>query len=115
MELEPNCRDIIDKLICLNPDERLGAQNMEILKSHPFFSGINWNGDMTKMGLRKVVRETEPMEIRQRRVSNAVDPTLPEIRYACVEPGKPILTGLLLKKNRFFMKQERRFELFLEG
>ena len=115
MEMEPNCRDIIDKLICLNPEERLGAQNMEALKSHPFFEGINWNGDMTKMGLRKVVRETEPMEIRQRRVSNAVDPTLPEFRYACVEPGKPILTGLLLKKNRFFMKQERRFELFLEG
>ena len=32
-----------------------------------------------------------------------------------VEPGKPILTGLLLKKNRFYMKQERRFELFMEG
>jgi hypothetical protein len=70
---------------------------------------------MTKLGLRRALRETEPMEIRQRRVLNAVDPTLPEFRYACVEPGKPILTGLLLKKNRFYMKQERRFELFIEG
>lgn len=32
-----------------------------------------------------------------------------------METGKPILTGLLLKKNRFFMKQERRFELYMEG
>lgn len=88
---------------------------MENLKTHPFFQGINWNGDMTKLGIRKVVRETEPMELRQRRVTNAVDPTLPQFRYALVEPGKPILTGLLLKKNRFFMKQERRFELYMDG
>ena len=88
---------------------------MANLKTHPFFHGINWNGDMTKLGIRKVIRETEPMELRQRRVTNAVDPTLPQFRYALVEPGKPILTGLLLKKNRFFMKQERRFELYMDG
>lgn len=77
---------------------------MAKLKEHPFFSGINFEGDMTKLGIRRAVRETEPVELRQRRVSNAVDPTLPEFKYALVEPGKPILTGLLLKKNRFFMK-----------
>lgn len=88
---------------------------MAALKTHPFFQNLNFNGDMTKLGNRKVVRETEPMEIRQRRVTNAVDPTLPQFRYACVEAGKPILTGLLLKKNRFFMKQERRFELYMDG
>ena len=86
-----------------------------MLKEHPFFAGIVWEDDMSNLPVRRTVRETEPMEIRQRRVSNARDPTLPEFRYALVEPGKPILTGLLLKKNRFFMKQERRFELFMEG
>ena len=68
MEMDPNCRDVIDKLIVLNPDDRLGMNSMESLKAHPFFEGINWSGNMTKLGLRKVVRETEPMEIRQRRV-----------------------------------------------
>ena len=115
MEIDPVCRDLIDKLIVLNPMDRLGASNFAALKNHPFFQGINFNGDMSKIGMRKTIRETEPLEIRQRRVSNAVDPTLPEFRYALVEPGKPILTGLLLKKNRFFMKQERRFELYMEG
>ena len=87
---------------------------MQSLKSHPFFTGIDFN-NITKLGMRRIMRETEPMELRQRRVQNCVDPTLAEFRYACVEPGKPILTGLLLKKNRFYMKQERRFELFMEG
>ena len=118
MEVEPVCYDLIDKLIVLDPAARLGspqAGGFAKLKQHPFFKGINFNGDMTKLGLRRVLRETEPVELRQRRVSNCVDPTLPEFRYALVEPGKPILTGLLLKKNRFYMKQERRFELYMEG
>ena len=88
---------------------------MRAIKNHPFFSGVNFGGDMTKLSMRKMIRETEPMELRERRVSNAVDPTLPQFRYATVEAGKPILTGLLLKKNRFYMKQERRFELYMEG
>jgi len=37
---------------------------MEALKGHPFFQSIDFNSDMTKLGIRKVVRETEPMEIR---------------------------------------------------
>ena len=118
MEIEPKCRDLIDKLIVIDGSQRLGAPTnggMTRLKQHPFFEGIDFDADMTKLGMRRVIRETEPMEIRQRRVSNAVDPTLPEYKYALVEPGKPILQGLLLKKNRFFMKQERRFELYMEG
>lgn len=118
MEIEPSCRDLIDKLIVLDPAERLGSQEsggMTNLRNHPFFQGIDFNGDMRRIGIRRAVRETEPMELRQRRVSNAVDPTLPEFKYALVLPGKPVLTGLLLKKNRFYMKQERRFELYMEG
>ncbi len=118
MQIDPHCLDLIDKLMVLDPEARLGSPamgGMSILKEHPFFAGIVWKPDMSQLPIRRTVRETEPLEIRQRRVSNAVDPTLPEFRYALVEPGKPILTGLLLKKNRFFMKQERRFELYMEG
>lgn len=118
MEIEPKCRDLIDQLIVLDESQRLGAPTcggMDRLKQHPFFEGIDFNSDMTKLGMRRIIRETEPMEIRQRRVSNAVDPTLPEFKYALVEAGQPILKGLILKKNRFFMKQERTFELYMEG
>ena len=65
MEMDPQCRDIIDKLIVIDPSKRLGANgSMDKLKQHPFFTGVNFSGDMTKLGLRKTIRETEPMEIR---------------------------------------------------
>ena len=32
-----------------------------------------------------------------------------------IKKGQPILEGNLLKKNRWFMKQERRFMLFAAG
>ena len=107
MEIEPSCRDLIDKLIQLDPATRLGAPQMggmELLKNHPFFHGIDFSSDMRRIGLRRAIRETEPLALRQRRIDNAVDQTLPENKYALVEPNKPILTGLLLKKNRFYMK-----------
>eukprot|EP01126_Amoeba_proteus_P031570 TRINITY_DN3094_c0_g1_i5.p1 TRINITY_DN3094_c0_g1~~TRINITY_DN3094_c0_g1_i5.p1 ORF type:complete len:453 (-),score=94.70 TRINITY_DN3094_c0_g1_i5:254-1612(-) len=38
-------RDLIEKLLCLDPAERIGvADNFVGLKSHPFFSGITWQG-----------------------------------------------------------------------
>jgi hypothetical protein len=32
-----------------------------------------------------------------------------------IKKGAPILEGMLLKKNRWFMKQERRFKLYATG
>jgi len=42
-EMEPEARDIIDKL--LNPDasQRLGHNGADEVKAHPFFAGINWD------------------------------------------------------------------------
>ena len=38
---------------------------MTALKSHPFFATINFNGDMTKLGIKELLKETEPEEGRQ--------------------------------------------------
>jgi len=35
-------RDLINKLMC-DQDERLGANGVEEIKSHPFFAGIDWD------------------------------------------------------------------------
>ena len=40
---------------------------------------------------------------------------LPGSRYSNVAEGEPILTGYLIKKNRYLMKQERKFTLFANG
>ena len=48
-ELEPEIVDIVDRLLRLLPEERLGAgppgseNDYEALKNHPFFKDINWD------------------------------------------------------------------------
>ena len=47
-ELEPEVVDIIDKLLQLDPRNRLGSGkegsdlSFSVLKAHPFFTGINF-------------------------------------------------------------------------
>lgn len=41
-EMSPECRDLIDKLLTLNPQKRLGARGAGEIKLHPFFNGIDW-------------------------------------------------------------------------
>ena len=36
-------------------------------------------------------------------------------KFKIPEDGKPILIGKILKKNKFFMQQERKFELYPNG
>lgn len=36
-------KDLISKLLVINPLERLGAIEMEHLKQHPFFEGVDFS------------------------------------------------------------------------
>mmetsp|Transcript_27778 Transcript_27778/g.82338 ORF Transcript_27778/g.82338 Transcript_27778/m.82338 type:complete len:382 (-) Transcript_27778:322-1467(-) len=51
-----DARDVIDRLLALEPDERLGAANIEDLKQHAFFVGVQWG---------KLRQEQAPDYIRQ--------------------------------------------------
>eukprot|EP01112_Ceratiomyxa_fruticulosa_P007609 TRINITY_DN1976_c0_g2_i3.p1 TRINITY_DN1976_c0_g2~~TRINITY_DN1976_c0_g2_i3.p1 ORF type:complete len:1074 (-),score=203.93 TRINITY_DN1976_c0_g2_i3:294-3515(-) len=35
--------DLISKLLCVDPNQRLGSKGVHEVKSHPFFAGINWD------------------------------------------------------------------------
>jgi len=35
-------KDLIDQLLQVKPEERLGMKGHNALKSHPFFAGVNW-------------------------------------------------------------------------
>ncbi len=49
---DENLIDLIDKLLQLKPETRLGMTGYDALKSHPFFAGVNWFG---------VKNQTEPV------------------------------------------------------
>lgn len=34
---------MVDRLLAMEPDERLGAADMSQLKSHAFFAGVDWS------------------------------------------------------------------------
>ena len=41
-KIPSEARDLIEKLLVMEPDKRLGASSIEDLKGHPFFSGVVW-------------------------------------------------------------------------
>jgi hypothetical protein len=46
--MEADVKDLIKKLTDLDPFKRLGYKNIELLKRHAFFSGIDWEGIMSR-------------------------------------------------------------------
>ena len=54
------------------------------------------------------------LERPQQQMGLDENPTEQKMSYA-IKQGMPVLEGNLLKKNRFFMKQERRFKLYATG
>ncbi|OCF75273.1 AGC protein kinase [Kwoniella mangroviensis CBS 8886] len=43
VEISPEARDLMDRLMCTDVQKRLGARGAEEVKKHPFFNGIDWN------------------------------------------------------------------------
>ncbi|ORY28595.1 hypothetical protein BCR39DRAFT_559411 [Naematelia encephala] len=43
VDLSPEARDLMDRLMCYDPSQRLGARGAEEVKQHAFFAGIDWN------------------------------------------------------------------------
>ena len=61
-KIDPLCKDLIDKLLQVKPEDRLGApgqkNNMNMLKAHPFFKGIDFNSDLTKLNVKDILHNT---------------------------------------------------------
>ena len=110
---------MIEKLLQLEPLDRLGAagtgHGMDALMAHPFFKGIDFKSDLTKLGIRQMLEESELKELAKFANREASKTELPGARFAIIEDGKPMLSGILLKRNKWRMKQERTFHLYPSG
>ncbi|WRT65962.1 uncharacterized protein IL334_002913 [Kwoniella shivajii] len=42
MDILPETKDLMNRLMCTDPQKRLGARGAEEVKRHPFFDGIDW-------------------------------------------------------------------------
>ncbi|CAO1627954.1 unnamed protein product [Sympodiomycopsis kandeliae] len=51
VQLSETARDLLDRLLVLDPAERLGSgpNGVEEIKSHPFFKGMSWGDELWKM------------------------------------------------------------------
>ncbi|KAL1702282.1 hypothetical protein EV121DRAFT_262171 [Schizophyllum commune] len=43
VDFSPEARDFMERLLVLNPAERLGANGADEVKNHPWFNGIEWD------------------------------------------------------------------------
>lgn len=43
IELSAEARDLMDRLMCSNPEERLGSRGADEVKQHAFFAGLDWS------------------------------------------------------------------------
>lgn len=130
-DIDKDCKDLIDKLLVLEPMRRLGAGrpdsgcSYEDLMLHPFFKGINWHTigkdpipyDVTE--LTKIVKtkknfdifenDTEDDTVRQSEYSVKLEQ--PEDFEKLFEKSKEIKRGWLMKRNPWFVNQKRLFIL----
>ena len=42
LDISPQARNLMDRLMCYDPTKRLGANGAQEVKAHPFFEGIEW-------------------------------------------------------------------------
>ena len=129
--LDPECRDLIEQLLQVKPEDRLGAMytkhDMNALMNHPFFEDIDFYQDLSRLGVKELLLETEsaeeekveeyeaPIPLNTENSAEAKARKYLEEKYGPLEPNKPILTGLLFKRNPYGFKQERTFALYLNG
>jgi hypothetical protein len=60
-EVSPEARDLLKRLLCEDPNKRIGTKSVDEIKNHPFFAGVNWKTLLEKPGIF-MPRPTDPYD-----------------------------------------------------
>jgi 3-phosphoinositide dependent protein kinase-1 len=131
-DIDPKCKDLINKLLHLEPMKRLGAgrpgsgNSYEDLMLHPFFEGVNWLTIGTDPipydieELREVIKKKQKLDIFDndttddetiRQSEFSVKLEKPEDFQKLFKESKELKRGWLMKRNPWFVNQKRLFIL----
>ena len=103
-DIDPDCKDLINQLLNLNPEDRLGAgaagtrNDMKALMNHKFFEGINFESNLANLRVKDILKETRMIECNDELIENE----FVIIKHAPRKERKTVtlvLEGELLKKN----------------
>lgn len=97
---DEDAKDIVSKLLKVNPKERLGFNNIQEIKSHAFFKDINWEGLLSQkeespLKPLVVVRVPEQMIKKPNKIRRSTS-----IEYTQEETGKELKTAVKRGKPR---------------
>ena len=101
-------KDLIDKLLNLNPEERLGcgplgtSNDFSAIKEHKFFDGF----DFTSTTSMKVpIPDSFKTQRKQtvKRVQTFLETTDGQMKPATKEPLKEVKRGVLRKRNEWYI------------
>lgn len=76
---------------------------MAALKAHPFFEGIDFSIKLIDMNMKELVRESEP-ESSKPKPKQSLPSEVENSKFTVPADGRPVLSGNILKKNRFYMQ-----------
>lgn len=86
VEISPDARDFIERLLCMDPESRLGANGAEEVKAHPFLNGIDWDNLLSKDAIF-VPRVTDPENTDYFDARGAQDQVFEDEDAAAEEPS----------------------------
>lgn len=88
VEVSPEARDFIERLLCMNPEQRLGAGGSQEVRTHPFLAGVVWNNLLSQDAVF-VPRVTDPESTDYFDARGATDQVFDDEE---VSPEKPAST-----------------------
>jgi len=104
-------RDLIDKLLKRDPEERLGAKSYEQLKSHAFFSKIDWDNlnDVTPPTFvpfpTKLVFPEDVLREEMERARQEKEEMRKKWKHFLDEDEDIVYSAIMIKKRKFTRKR----------